>query len=128
MKFLVDENVSHRICAALASAGHDAVHVSEIGLSSTDDELIVERAAAAERVIVSCDHDFVQILYASGRSKPSLLLTRDVDTLRSAELAALIIAALSPELEVFLTAGAIATLTPDRVRVRPLPLRPATGS
>ncbi|PZF79447.1 DUF5615 family PIN-like protein [Jiangella anatolica] len=78
MRFLVDENVSHRICPALVAAGHEAVHVNEIGL----------------------------------------------DTMPSADLAALILAALSPELDEFLEAGAIATLTPDRVRVRPLPLRP----
>lgn len=124
MRFLVDENVSHRICPALVAAGHDAVHVSEIGLASTADEMIVARAVSEDRVVVSCDHDFVQILYASGASKPSLLLTRDVDTMPSADLAALILAALSPDLDEFLEAGAIATLTPDRVRVRPLPLRP----
>ncbi|WP_026875367.1 DUF5615 family PIN-like protein [Jiangella gansuensis] len=108
--------------------GHDAVHVSEIGLASTDDSIIVARAAADDRTVVSCDHDFVQLLYASGGTKPSLLLTRKVDTLTSTELAELVLAALSRELMDFLDAGVIATLTPDRVRVRPSPLRPTTSS
>jgi len=37
MRFLLDENVSYRVAAHLKAAGHDAVHVGEIGLTSTDD-------------------------------------------------------------------------------------------
>ena len=36
MRFLLDENVSYRVCPHLKAVGHDAVHVSEIGLTSTD--------------------------------------------------------------------------------------------
>jgi predicted nuclease of predicted toxin-antitoxin system len=43
MRFLLDENVSYRVCPHLKAAGHDAVHVSEIGLTSTDDRLILKR-------------------------------------------------------------------------------------
>jgi hypothetical protein len=75
-------------------------------------------------VLVSCDHDFVQLLFASGDTRPSVILVREVDALPSAALAALLLAALPGELTELLLAGAIATLTPDRVRVRPLPLRP----
>ena len=80
MRFLLDENLSHRICPYLKAAGH-----GDPGLS--------------------------------------LILTREVCTLSSEQLAALLLAALSPELEELLTAGVIATLTRDRVRVRALPLR-----
>lgn len=123
MRFLFDENLSYRVSSHLKAAGHDAVHVSEIGLTSTDDEVILARARAEDRILVSCDHDFVQLLFASGDQRPSLLLTRDLEPVRSAELAELILAALSSELEELLTAGAIATLTLDRIRVRTLPLR-----
>ncbi|HEY1914573.1 MAG TPA: DUF5615 family PIN-like protein [Streptosporangiaceae bacterium] len=121
---MLDENVSYRVTPHLKAAGHDAVHVSEIGLTSTDDSVILVRARDEERVIVTGDHDFVQMLFASGDMRPSLVLVREVETLTSAELAALLRAALSAELEEALTAGAVAVLTPDRVRVRPLPLRP----
>lgn len=120
MRFLLDENVSWRVCAHLKAAGHDAVHVSEIGLASAEDR---ERARGEGRVLVSCDHDFVQMLFASGDSGPSLLLMREVDTLPSAEIGPLLLAAMSARLTELLSGGAIATVTPDRVRVRPLPLR-----
>lgn len=128
MKFLLDENLSYRICAHLKAAGHDAVHVNEIGLAGADDDTVINTARGENRVLISCDHDFVHLLFASGGSRPSLLLTREVNNLRSAQLAALVLAAMSPELQELLTNGAIATLTPDRVRVRPLPLRKAADT
>jgi predicted nuclease of predicted toxin-antitoxin system len=94
VRFLLDENVSYRVCAPL----------------------------------VSCDHDFVQILFASGDTRPSPLLMREVDTLPSAEIASLLLATMSSELTELLSAGANATLTPDRARVRPLPLRKDAAS
>jgi predicted nuclease of predicted toxin-antitoxin system len=128
MRFLLDENVSYRVASHLKAAGHDAVHVSEIGLTSTDDLVILARARDEGRVLVSGDHDFVQMLFASGATRPSLVLVREVEAMPSAELAALLLAALSAGLAELLPAGAIATLTPDRARVRPLPLRPAVRS
>jgi predicted nuclease of predicted toxin-antitoxin system len=128
MRFLLDENVSHRVCPYLKAAGHDAVHVAEIGLTSADDQAVLGRARDQDRVLVSRDHDFVQLLFASGDTRPSVILAREVDALPSAALAALLLAALPGELTEMLLAGAIATLTPDRVRVRPLPLRPGTAT
>jgi predicted nuclease of predicted toxin-antitoxin system len=101
--------------------------VGETGLTSTDDSVILERARDEDRVLVSGDHDFVQLLFASGDTRPSVVLVRDVDALPSAALAALLLAALPGQLTELLLSGAIATLTPDRVRVRPLPLRPSAG-
>ena len=75
-------------------------------------------------VLVSGDHDFVQMLFASGATGPSLVLVREVEAMPSAELAALLLAALCAGLAELLPVGAIATVTPDRTRVRPLPLRP----
>ena len=127
MRFLLDENVSYRVCPHLKAAGHDAVHASEIGLTSTDDQVILDRALDEDRVLISGDHDFVQLLFASGDTRPSVILVRYIDALPSTALAALLLAALPGQLTELLLAGAIATLTPDRVRVRPLPLRPGTA-
>jgi predicted nuclease of predicted toxin-antitoxin system len=128
VRFLLDENVSYRVGPYLKAAGHDAVHVGEIGLTSTDDQVILNRARDQDRVLVTADHDFVQLLFASGDSRPSVILVRDVDALPSAALAALLLAALPGQLTDLLLAGAIATLAPERVRVRPLPLRPGVGA
>jgi predicted nuclease of predicted toxin-antitoxin system len=125
MRLLLDENLSHRICPLLLHAGHVAVHVTEIGLASSVDVDVLAHARRDDRVLVTCDHDFVQLLFASGDAKPSLMLTRDVDTLPSDRIAELLIAAITPELERLLAAGAIATLNSSGVRARELPLRPS---
>lgn len=127
MRFLLDENVSFRVAPHLKAAGHEAVHVTEIGLASTDDQVILARARDEDWVLVSADHDFVQLLFASGDARPSLVLVREVEAMNSADMAALLIAALASGLAEYLPSGAIATITPDRVRVRPLPLRPDGG-
>ena len=45
MRLLVDENFSARIVGRLEAEDHDAVHVTTIGLGSTDDERILQAAA-----------------------------------------------------------------------------------
>lgn len=125
MRLLLDENVSYRVAGHLKAAGHECVHVSDLGLTSTDDAVILERARGEDWVLVTADHDFVQMLFASGDSGPSLMLIREVQSLHSDELAKLLLDALSAGLAEFLPDGVIATLTPDKVRVRPLPIRPS---
>jgi predicted nuclease of predicted toxin-antitoxin system len=87
--------------------------------------VILSRARDEGWVLVTADHDFVQMLFASGDTGPSVILIRDVQALRSAELAGLLADALASGLAEMLPDGVIASLTPERVRVRPLPLRPA---
>ena len=45
MRLLVDENLSVHIAARLGEAGHDAAHVTTVGLGSTDDAVILKSAA-----------------------------------------------------------------------------------
>lgn len=44
MNLLVDENLSIRVVALLRHAGHDAVHVTAVGLGSADDKVILSAA------------------------------------------------------------------------------------
>jgi Domain of unknown function (DUF5615) len=62
MRFLLDENVSYRVAGHLKAAGHEAVHISEIGLTSTDDAVILSRTQEDGWVLVTGDHDSVQML------------------------------------------------------------------
>jgi hypothetical protein len=62
-------------------------------------------------VLVSCDHDFVKLLLASGDTRPSVILVREVDVLSSPALAALLLAALPGELT--------GCSSPVRLRVQP---------
>ena len=122
MRFLVDKNISFRICGPLVAAGHDAVHVDEVGLGAAPDADVLDRAANEDRVVVSADTDFGTLLAASRASAPSVILTREISTMASSELAALLLANLAA-IEDALTRGAVVAFGPQTIRIRSLPLR-----
>lgn len=124
MRFLVDANLSPRVARRLSAEGHDAVHVEDVGLGSADDEVILNRAADAGEVIVSADADFGALLALRRQANPSVVLLRSSDHLTPDEQGDLIIRVIGSVAE-DLVAGAIASVTPARVRIRPLPVHDA---
>lgn len=76
MKFLIDNALSPMISEKLREAGHDAIHVRDIGLQAADDETIFSLAAKENRIIVSADTDFGTILALRREPKPSVILFR----------------------------------------------------
>jgi predicted nuclease of predicted toxin-antitoxin system len=103
VRFLIDENLSPRICPLLAAAGHHAVHVRDL---------------AADR------GDFGRELAATRATEPSVMLLRQLpDVVRAADIASLLLANLTEEVAAALRAGAFVVLTPQAVRVRYLPIR-----
>lgn len=120
MKFLVDECLSTEVADLLRSAGHDVVHVLDLGLLGRPDAEVMAAAVAEDRVLVSADTDFGELLASGGASLPSLILLRRRHD--AAGQAASILGAL-PDVEVSLMEGAVVVITADRVRVRDLPIR-----
>ena len=59
MNFLIDAQLPARLARALAAAGHDAIHTSDLpdGNRSTDND-IAWRADSETRVVVTKDRDF----------------------------------------------------------------------
>ena len=121
MRFLVDKNLSRRLVAALATAGHDAVHVADLELRSAPDTDVLEAATAHERIIISSDTDFGTLLAEMRVSAPSMILVRRLSNRRSDELAALILTNL-PDVVDALEQGAVVVVEETSIRVRLLPL------
>ncbi len=91
-EFLLDQNLSPALAALLAEAGHDTVHVRDLNLSRASDERVMSRAVADDRVLVSSDTDFGELLARTNAGAPSLLLLRRQSGRRAAQIAGLIAA------------------------------------
>ena len=124
MKFLIDANLSPRVARLLNATVHEAIHVNDVGLGTAEDDVILQRAADAGEVIISADADFGAMLALRRQASPSVVLLRSSDHLTPDEQSDLIIRAIGTVVA-DLVAGAIASVSPGRVRIRTLPVRDA---
>ena len=58
MRLLIDAQLPPRLARRLRDLGHDAVHVSEIGLAAATDKVVWDAAVERESVLVTKDQDF----------------------------------------------------------------------
>jgi len=120
VRFLLDQGLPRSSVAVLRAAGHDADHVSDLGMSRSTDASILEAAARRSAIVVTLDSDFHALLAVSGRSSPSVVRTR-IEGLGGVALARLLLEVIGRtrrELE----DGAAVSVTPERIRVRALPI------
>ena len=69
MKFLVDNQLPPTLARFLVTQGHEACHVSDLGLGDADDERLWRLAAKDGCVMMSKDEDFALRVYF-GRQPP----------------------------------------------------------
>jgi predicted nuclease of predicted toxin-antitoxin system len=78
VRLLADENIPLESVRALRTAGHDVFAATESAAGATD-EVLLERAGAEERLIVTFDRDFGELATRHARAAPAgILLIRIV--------------------------------------------------
>lgn len=69
MKFLADENFSLPSVHLLRRAGYDVLAIAEVAPSSKD-PIILARAVSEERVILTFDRDYGELIYGEKQPAP----------------------------------------------------------
>ena len=81
MRFLVDAQLPPALARWLADRGHDAEHVIDHRLETTDDRVIWDFAQAQDAVIVTKDEDFA-VRRSLAQSGPRIVWIRRGNTSR----------------------------------------------
>jgi predicted nuclease of predicted toxin-antitoxin system len=116
-------SVSMSMVTALRGGEHNVVHLRERKLERLSDNKILELAKAEERIVLTFDLDFGDLMAASGDALPSVIIFRLRDE-RPISVNPRLIDAIHARREELIS-GAIVVIENNRHRIRRLPLREA---
>jgi predicted nuclease of predicted toxin-antitoxin system len=116
MRFLIDESTGISVANYLRSEGHDVLAVVE-SMPQADDSTILERAVEEERILISNDKDFGDLVYRRLRGHKGVVLLRlKEDSARNrVRVMQLLLERYSDRLEDNFT-----VVTEEAVRIRPI--------
>ena len=112
--------ISPNTVVNLTDAGHDAVHLVDEGLDRLPDSEILSKARIEERIVITHDLDFGDLMAASGARLPSVIIFRlaNMAAVNVNRYLELIVKNHSEVLQ----QGAILSVSEQRIRVRTLPI------
>ncbi|MCX6363497.1 MAG: DUF5615 family PIN-like protein [Actinobacteria bacterium] len=115
MRLLADEGVDAAIVGRLRSHGHDVVYVAELSPGITDDA-VLKLANADERILMTADKDFGELVFRLRRVAFGVLLVRlsGLSSESKADAVARVVGEHGDEM-----ARAFTVLSPGLVRIRP---------
>ncbi|MEW6377034.1 MAG: DUF5615 family PIN-like protein [Thermodesulfobacteriota bacterium] len=119
MRFLADMGVDIRVVEWLRNNGHDAKHLREEGLLRMPNGEIFAKAIAENRIIITFDLDFGEIVALSKGKKTSVILFRLHNTRTTYILRQL--SAVLRDTANALEEGAVVVVEESRHRVRSFP-------
>ncbi len=77
MRFLADENISNKIVNALKSKGIDIVSIQELA-SSLSDETVLATASMQNRILITFDADFGELVFKRKLKTKGIILLKFV--------------------------------------------------
>jgi len=121
MRFLADMGVAQSVVTWLKSHENDAVHLKDEGLQRLPDSEILQKAIEENRILLTFDLDFGEIIAHSAERNVSVIVFRLHNT-RAQNVMQRLETVLA-ESQNALERGAIISVEEDRHRVRYLPLQ-----
>jgi predicted nuclease of predicted toxin-antitoxin system len=76
MRFLADMGISPKTVTFLNTLQHDAIHLRDQELDRAPDSIILRKARREQRILLTHDLDFGELLAASGTASPSVIIFR----------------------------------------------------
>ena len=116
MRFLADESCDAAVVAALRASGHDVLVVAEIARGADDDH-VISLASRDQRILLTEDKDFGQLVFAAVKDNSGVVLIRFPQTARASlgkAIVDLIDARGAP------LSGSFAVVEPGKVRITKL--------
>jgi predicted nuclease of predicted toxin-antitoxin system len=114
MKVLLDSCIWGGAAVALAAAGHDVQWAGELP-KDPGDEALLRQAASENRVMVTLDKDFGELAIVRGVPHAGIVRLVGVSAREQGPVCVHVLERYGQEL----ASGAIATVDPGRVRLRP---------
>ena len=121
MKFLADMGISPITVGFLQSLGYDALHLHDEGLGRLPDSAILQKARDEQRILLTHDLDFGELVAASEANMPSIVIFR-LRNMSPRQVNYYLQAILSQH-QSELARGAVISASEGQVRVRTLPIR-----
>ncbi len=112
MKFLVDRCAGKRLADWLRGQGHDVLEARTLGPDPGDRELL-EMAAKQERVLITIDTDFGDLIYVDRIAHSGMVRLPDVSAGTRIKIMEKILVEYEPQLR----NRAIITVRGDRIRI-----------
>lgn len=117
MRFLLDQDVFALTARFLVDAGHDVVLVAQIGLSQASDEEILKTAQKQQRILVTRDRDYGNLVFVRAIGTGVIYLRVLPSTVNAVHTELARILQTYSEVEL---AGAFVVVEPDGHRLRKL--------
>lgn len=120
MRVLADAGISPSTVEFLRKLGHDAIHVRDLEMQRATDREIIDRARRDERIVLTFDLDFGELLALGVQNRPSVVLFRLED--ETADSVNRRLAPVLAEQSAALESGALILVEDARYRIRKLPI------
>jgi predicted nuclease of predicted toxin-antitoxin system len=113
VRFLADESCDFSVVRALRAAGHHVLAVAELA-SGSDDVTVMDLALRENRILLTEDKDFGQLVYAQLRQSSGVIFIRYPAVARTTLPRDVVTFVSEPEADL---TGSFIVMSPGRIRI-----------